>query len=179
MLEPLFGETGAVVALWLLIFLLLLGVIGLGYWAFRQYGGAAFGGSNKGRVPRLGVIDSLSIDHRHRLVLVRRDNVEHLILIGKTTDLVVEPSIARAVPAGGRSRQAQAPRPQQQAQAPRPQPQKRAVEANPRPPAVAAAGKTNRRRRPRPREWKTPGFLNQFPSHKVGGSNRNRRRKPL
>jgi flagellar protein FliO/FliZ len=38
------------------------------------------------------------VDGRRRLVLVRRDNVEHLLMIGGPTDIVVEPNIVRAIP---------------------------------------------------------------------------------
>ena len=57
-----------------------------------------------GRQSRLGVVDSYGVGTR-QLVLVRRDNVEHLIMIGGPNDVVVESSILRARPA------AQAPRP--------------------------------------------------------------------
>jgi hypothetical protein len=47
------------------------------------------------------VLDSANVDARRRLVLIRRDNVEHLILIGGPTDVVIEPGIVRAQPLGG------------------------------------------------------------------------------
>lgn len=50
--------------------------------------------SPKARQKRLSVIDATIVDTRHRLVLVRRDNVEHLILVGGPQDLVVESGIA-------------------------------------------------------------------------------------
>src|SRR6476660_7388968 len=50
------------------------------------------------RMPRLAVIDAAAVDGRRRLVLVRRDNVEHLLMIGGPTDIVVEPNIVRAMP---------------------------------------------------------------------------------
>lgn len=43
---------------------------------------------------RLGVVESVSIDTKRRLVLVRRDDREHLILTGGPTDLVIETGIA-------------------------------------------------------------------------------------
>jgi len=123
-LEPVFGESGAVVAQFFVILVFVLILIGVCYWLFRRFYGTAQPAGGRNRVPRLGVIDSLAIDHRHRLVLIRRDNVEHLLLIGKTTDLVVEPSIVRNLPASARPRQGQAPRPQpqQRPSAPNPQP---------------------------------------------------------
>ena len=39
---------------------------------------------------RLSVIDSLPVDGKRRLLIVRRDNVEHLLLVGGQQDLVVE-----------------------------------------------------------------------------------------
>ncbi len=47
------------------------------------------------RQPRIAVLDSASIDGRRRLLLVRRDNVEHLLMIGGPTDVVVEKGITR------------------------------------------------------------------------------------
>lgn len=44
-------------------------------------------------VKRLEVVDHASVDGRRRLVLVRRDNVEHLIMIGGPVDVVVETGI--------------------------------------------------------------------------------------
>src|SRR5262249_61867671 len=45
------------------------------------------------------VIDAAPVDSRRRLVLIRRDNVEHLLLIGGPSDVVVEPNIVRAASA--------------------------------------------------------------------------------
>ena len=54
----------------------------------------------RARQPRLGVVDAFDIDRQRQLVLVRRDNVEHLIMIGGPNDVVVESAIVR----GGESR---------------------------------------------------------------------------
>jgi hypothetical protein len=45
------------------------------------------------------VIDQTPVDARRRLILIRRDNVEHLLMIGGPSDVVVEPNIVRAVAA--------------------------------------------------------------------------------
>ena len=42
---------------------------------------------------RLEVTDHANVDGRRRLLLVRRDNVEHLIMIGGPVDIVVETGI--------------------------------------------------------------------------------------
>lgn len=54
-----------------------------------------------GRSKRLSVVDSVMVDTRRRLLIVRRDNVEHLILTGGPQDLVVETGIPVERPATG------------------------------------------------------------------------------
>ena len=54
----------------------------------------ASGNVGRGRNRRLGVVDSLALDPKRQLLIVRRDNVEHLILVGGPQDLVVEAGIA-------------------------------------------------------------------------------------
>ena len=48
------------------------------------------------RQPRLGIVDAFDLDGQRQLVLVRRDNVEHLIMIGNHTDILIESEIVRA-----------------------------------------------------------------------------------
>jgi flagellar protein FliO/FliZ len=48
------------------------------------------------RQPRLSVIEHARIDMKHCLVLVRRDEVEHLLMIGDKSDIVVDANIVRA-----------------------------------------------------------------------------------
>jgi flagellar protein FliO/FliZ len=43
--------------------------------------------------PRLSVIEHASIDGKRKLVLVRRDDVEHLIMTGGPVDVVIETGI--------------------------------------------------------------------------------------
>lgn len=81
-------------------FLAVLALIGLAAWLVRRFAGSRLGTStNRGRMPRLAVIDAAAVDGRRRLVLVRRDNIEHLLMIGGPTDIVVESNIVRAMPA--------------------------------------------------------------------------------
>jgi hypothetical protein len=44
---------------------------------------------------RLDVVEHASVDGRRRLILVRRDNVEHLIMTGGPVDVVIETGIAQ------------------------------------------------------------------------------------
>ncbi|MGE7369381.1 hypothetical protein ACQKKX_09970 [Neorhizobium sp. NPDC001467] len=63
-------------------------------WLMRGRGGPSpFLRGGKNRQPRLQVLDAAAVDTRRRLVLVRRDDVEHLIMIGGPTDIVIESSI--------------------------------------------------------------------------------------
>ncbi|MEN3931455.1 hypothetical protein WJT86_10345 [Microvirga sp. W0021] len=50
---------------------------------------------SRNRQPRLGVVDIYDLDRSRQLVLLRRDNVEHLVLIGGPNDVVVESNIVR------------------------------------------------------------------------------------
>lgn len=43
---------------------------------------------------RLKVVEVTPVDARRRLVLVRRDDIEHLILLGQAGELVIETGIA-------------------------------------------------------------------------------------
>ena len=83
----------------LLAFVAVLALIGVAAWLVRRFASNRLGANtNRSRMPRLAVIDAAAVDGRRRLVLVRRDNVEHLLMIGGPTDIVVEPNIVRAVP---------------------------------------------------------------------------------
>jgi hypothetical protein len=82
-----------------LAFVAVLALIGVAAWLVRRFAGNRLGANtNRSRLPRLAVIDAAAVDGRRRLVLVRRDNIEHLLMIGGPTDIVVEPNIVRAVP---------------------------------------------------------------------------------
>jgi flagellar protein FliO/FliZ len=47
---------------------------------------------------RLDVVDQANVDGRRRLVLIRRDDVEHLIMTGGPVDVVIETNIGQARP---------------------------------------------------------------------------------
>jgi hypothetical protein len=100
----------------LFAFIAVLALIGVAAWVVRRYANNRLGANTqRGRMPRLAVIDAAAVDGRRRLVLVRRDNVEHLLMIGGPSDIVVEPNIVRAMP----NRDQMAPRPAVGEQPPR------------------------------------------------------------
>ena len=67
---------------------LVLGLIGLAALVARRagFGGAALRGG-KGR--RLALVETLALDPKRRLALVRCDEREHLLLLGPNADVVV------------------------------------------------------------------------------------------
>src|SRR3954453_12917333 len=100
-MDFLFGSSLPLAARFFIAFLVVLALIGLTAWLVRRFGANRLGGVARGRQPRLAVIDAASVDGRRRLVLIRRDNTEHLLMIGGPTDVVVETNIVRASGATG------------------------------------------------------------------------------
>ncbi len=96
-MDLLNSPTAALVIKFVAAFAVVLVLIFAAMWIFRFIRGAGLGigGSSRSRQPRLAVLDFTDVDSRRRLVLVRRDNVEHLILLGGPTDVVVETNIIR------------------------------------------------------------------------------------
>jgi flagellar protein FliO/FliZ len=81
----------------IIAFVLVLGLIGAGTLLWRRFGvGPLSPLGTRSRQARLAVIDAAAVDARRRLVLIKRDNVEHLLMIGGPTDIVVESNITRA-----------------------------------------------------------------------------------
>lgn len=90
---------------------LVLGLVALAGFVARRLGLGGAGTARPGRARRLSVSEQIALDPKRRLVLVRRDGAEHLLLLGPSNDLVVERGIAPAaapatspvaMPAGGR-----------------------------------------------------------------------------
>lgn len=76
-----------------LALILVVGIIlGLA-WLLRRYGLGDGAHNALGRKKRLMTIESTSVDARHRLVLVRRDETEHLLLVGPGDSFIVESGI--------------------------------------------------------------------------------------
>lgn len=83
---------------------LLLVVLVVAVWLVRMLRPSLnVGGSHSrgGRPQRLAITDAFSLDREGRkLVIVRRDNVEHLLLIGGPNDVLVESTIVRSERSG-------------------------------------------------------------------------------
>lgn len=75
--------------------ILVLGLIGLAAWFVRRFGWSGVrAGAVKTANRRLAVREALTLDARHRLVLIQRDDTEHLILLGMDGSRIVESDIA-------------------------------------------------------------------------------------
>lgn len=83
-------------ARFIIAFVVVLALIMLTAWLIRRFSGSRVlqGSWARGREHRVEVIDATVVDAKRRLVLVRRDHVEHLVMIGGTNDFVVENNIA-------------------------------------------------------------------------------------
>ncbi|GAA2822160.1 flagellar biosynthesis protein FliO [Aminobacter aminovorans] len=121
------GYTAAV--LWTFAALVLLVIVLVIVKLVRSLTFGTFVAGGRNRKTRLAVMDATAIDSQRRLVLVRRDDIEHLLLIGGPTDVVVETDIRMTAPrrpalTGTEAVQQapQAPRPQQAPQQPVPRP---------------------------------------------------------
>ncbi len=91
------------------IAILLVGIAMAGFFALvvvlrRRFPGGIFGavpalrgsgflGGARGRHDRIRIIETVQIDQRRRAILIRRDNTEHLVLVGGPTDVVIEAGI--------------------------------------------------------------------------------------
>ena len=76
-----------------LVLVLVVGLIlGLA-WAVKRFGLTGALQGSLGRKRRVTIVETAALDGRHRMVLVRRDDVEHLLLIGPNTSQVIERGI--------------------------------------------------------------------------------------
>ncbi|HJP23563.1 MAG TPA: flagellar biosynthetic protein FliO [Alphaproteobacteria bacterium] len=74
----------------LILVLALIGVLAL---LGRRFGLLAAARPARGGGRRLGITEVAPVDAKRRLILVRRDQTEHLVLLGGESDLVIERNI--------------------------------------------------------------------------------------
>jgi flagellar protein FliO/FliZ len=85
--------------IWLFVLLFFAAALVAGLWGYRAYltgdtsltWGNWFGPPPE---PRLSVTEQANVDGRRKLLLIRRDDVEHLIMTGGPIDMVIETNIA-------------------------------------------------------------------------------------
>ena len=76
----------------LMALIFVLALIGLLAWLAKRFGVGGKLSVTPGR-RRLGIVEVSQLDGKRRLVLVRRDSVEHLLLLGTGSETVVERGI--------------------------------------------------------------------------------------
>lgn len=91
-ITSLFGGSGNTILTVLFALGAVLVLIVLGVWLLKLVFNVS-GNAVRGRNRRLAVVDTLALDQKRQLVIIRRDGVEHLILTGGPQDLVVETGI--------------------------------------------------------------------------------------
>ncbi len=93
--ESLFASKNLTIAAALIAFLAAAALLSLIFrFAFRRR--VRLPRNGRARLPRLGTVDSFDLDRQRQLVIIRRDNVEHLLMIGGPNDIVIESEIIRA-----------------------------------------------------------------------------------
>ncbi|WP_164854835.1 flagellar biosynthetic protein FliO [Devosia sp. 1566] len=92
-ITSILGDSGATLLTALFALGAVLVLIVLAVWLLKFVFTATGKPARAGRGPRLGVVETLQLDGRRQLLLVRRDNVEHLVLTGGTQDLLLEADI--------------------------------------------------------------------------------------
>lgn len=97
-LDSVAGPGYAAAILWGFAALVLLVIVLIIIKLIRSLTFGTFVAGGRNRKTRLAVMDATAVDSHRRLVLVRRDDIEHLLLIGGPTDVVVERDIRLAAP---------------------------------------------------------------------------------
>lgn len=88
----LIGESGTTLLTSVLALVAVLALAVLGLWLLKitMKGTSTLG---RGRNRRLSVVEQLQIDARRQVLIIRRDDVEHVIMTGGGQDVVVETGI--------------------------------------------------------------------------------------
>ncbi len=107
----------------------------LALWIYKVLFRVSSGLARRGR--RLSVVETLTIDPKRQLLIIRRDNADHLILTGGPQDLVIETGIP--VDEALAAANARRPLPTLAPAKPAPQPRAKAVVPAPEAPAEPVA----------------------------------------
>jgi flagellar biogenesis protein FliO len=81
-------------------FLFVVALIALTVWGFRAFFSNKSSGPGffRTRERRLNVVESANVDAKRKLYLIRRDDKEHLIMIGGPVDMMIETGIEARQP---------------------------------------------------------------------------------
>ncbi len=97
MFKNMFGDGGASGVTQVLVSLLVVLVLAaLIIFLIRYLSNSQLGQKMaRGRQPRLSIVEATNMDGRRKLVIIRRDHVEHLIMIGGPNDVLIETGFQR------------------------------------------------------------------------------------
>jgi flagellar protein FliO/FliZ len=91
------------IATYVAAFVFVIALIAIGAWLLKGLTGGGSGNKTgsflRGRERRLGVVEAANVDGRRKLILLRRDDTEHLIMTGGPVDVVIETGIKKPLPA--------------------------------------------------------------------------------
>jgi len=76
--------------------MLVLALVGFAALAARRFGVPGIMSANATR--RLAVVETLMLDARHKIFILRRDDREHLVLVGPEGSSVIESGITAKLP---------------------------------------------------------------------------------
>ncbi|ODA68900.1 Flagellar biosynthesis protein, FliO [Methyloligella halotolerans] len=81
-------------------FLFVMALIALAVWGFKAFFSSNSSGPGffRARERRLNVVESAVVDAKRKLYLIRRDDKEHLVMIGGPVDMVIETGIEARQP---------------------------------------------------------------------------------
>ena len=157
-MSSLFGVELPTPVNFVIAFAFVLLLIGAAAWLVCRFGSTRIDAAARGRQPRLALIDSAAVDGRRKLVIIRRDNVEHLLMIGGPSDVVVETNIVRGAAVATRDAPPvrngapeTMPRPIQM-----PEPTPWPLQPEPAPAAASIQQPTRAQRLPSDEAWQTP-----------------------
>lgn len=88
-----------------LALIFVISLIGLAAWLIRRFGTTGRFMAKTKQHSRLGIVEMAVIDAKRRLVLVRRDDHEHLLLLGANSELVIESGIKDGLVASPREKE--------------------------------------------------------------------------
>jgi len=82
----------------ILALIFVLGLILLLAAAYKKWAAGKVGTVGRGRDKRIAILEVVTLDPSRRVILLRRDGVEHLVLVGGGNDVVIESGIGSPSP---------------------------------------------------------------------------------
>lgn len=98
-LDQLFGPSVPLPARFIIVFVIVLALMAIFFWILRRvFGGGLVSGMGRRAEQRIHVSEAVNLDGRRKLLIIRRDSVEHLVMIGGPNDVVIESQFTRSQP---------------------------------------------------------------------------------